>query len=74
MPELLPPQLAQIPDTGNSYGAHMQADPALDLSDPAERAEQVDLWLSQMAIDAGLLGMDELVSKWRQSLRETREC
>lgn len=43
----------------------------MDLSDWAERAEQVDLWLSQMAIDAGLLGMDELVSKWRQSQRET---
>jgi len=73
MPELLPPQLVPIADTGHSYGAHMQADPALDLSDPAERAEQLDLWLSQMAIDAGLLGMDELVSKWRQSLRETSD-
>jgi hypothetical protein len=31
MPELLPPQLARIPDTGHCYGAHMQADPALDL-------------------------------------------
>jgi hypothetical protein len=67
---LLPPQLMPVPDTGHSYGAHMQADPVLDLTDPQERAEQVDLWLSQMAIDAGLLGMDELVSKWRQNLRE----
>lgn len=52
MPEL-PPQLARIPGTGHCYGAHMQADPALDLSDPAERAERVDVWLSQIAIDAG---------------------
>jgi hypothetical protein len=67
MPELLPPQLARIPDTGHCYGAHMQADPALDLSDPAERAGQVDsdpaeragqvdMWLSGQSSVAGLAG------------------
>jgi len=45
----------------------MLADPALDLSNAAERAKQVDLWLSQIGFDAGLLGMESLVSRWRQS-------
>jgi hypothetical protein len=41
----------------------MLADPALDLSSPAERGEQVDRWLNQMGSDAGLLGMEQLVAK-----------
>jgi hypothetical protein len=41
----------------------MLADPALDLSDPADRAKQVDRWLSQMGSDAGLLSMEDLVAK-----------
>jgi hypothetical protein len=45
--------------------AHMLADPALDLSDPADRAEQADRWLIQMAADTGLFGMAPLVSKMR---------
>ena len=65
MPDLLPAQLSSIRDGGVSHGAHMLADPALDLSAPAERAEQVDRWLIQMAADAGLLGMEHLVSKMR---------
>jgi hypothetical protein len=40
--DLLPQQLSAIPGTGVSHGAHMLADPALDLSDAAERASQVD--------------------------------
>ena len=64
MSELLPP-LSPVRGGGESHGAHMLADPALDLSDPAERAEQVDRWLSQMGSDAGLLGMDDLVAKMR---------
>jgi phage tail tape-measure protein len=43
----------------------MLADPALDLSNPVERAEQVDRWLNQMATDAGLLGMEQLVAAMR---------
>jgi hypothetical protein len=64
MPELLPP-LSSIRDSGVSHGAHMLADPALDLSSPAERGEQVDRWLNQMGSDAGLLGMEQLVAKMR---------
>ena len=43
----------------------MLADPALDLSDPAERVEQVDRWLGQIGSDAGLPGMEDLVAKMR---------
>ena len=63
--DLLPQQLSAIPGTGVSHGAHMLVDPALDLSDAAERASQVDQWLCQMAIDAGRLGMDQLVNRLR---------
>ena len=44
----------------------MLADPVLDLSNPSERAEQVDRWLNQMAADSGLLGMEQLVARMRQ--------
>ena len=40
MPDLLPAQLSAIRDGGVSHDAHMLADPALDLSESAERAEQ----------------------------------
>jgi hypothetical protein len=65
MPDLLPAQLSPVRDGGVSHGAHMLADPALDLSEPSERTEQVERWLIQMAADAGLLGMEQLVSKMR---------
>ena len=64
MAELLPP-LSPVRGGGESHGAHMLADPALDLSGPAERAEQVDRWLNQIGSDAGLLGMEPLVEKMR---------
>ena len=67
MPQLLPAELTPIPDTGTSYGAHMLADPALDLNDGSERAEQVDLWLCQIAADAGLRGMEDLIARWQQA-------
>ena len=63
LPDLLPTGLFVIRDGGVSHGAHMLADPALDLSDPADRTEQADRWLIQMAADAGLLGMEHLVSE-----------
>jgi hypothetical protein len=63
MPDLLPPQLRPISGAGVSHGAHMQADPVLDLSDPADRAEQIDRWLFQIGADAGLVGMERLVTE-----------
>jgi hypothetical protein len=67
MPDLLPPQLRPIPGAGVSHGAHMQADPVLDLSDPADRVEQVGRWLAQIGADAGLVGMERLINELRDS-------
>jgi hypothetical protein len=35
-------------------------------SDAPERRQQVDLWLGQIGIDAALLGMEQLVTQWRE--------
>lgn len=51
--------LTPIPGAGNSTGAHVLADPGLDLADPEQRHEQVTAWLIQTALDAGLLGMEQ---------------
>ena len=37
----LPPQLQPIPGATGSRGAYLQADPALSLPDPGNRAQQV---------------------------------
>jgi hypothetical protein len=55
------PQLRPIPEATGSQGAHLQADPALSLSDLKDRAQQVTRWLCQIAADAGLTGMENLV-------------
>jgi hypothetical protein len=59
----LPPQLRPIPGAAGSQGAHLQADPALSLADPEDRAQQVTRWLCQIAADAGLTGMESLVTQ-----------
>jgi len=53
--------LKLIPDAGDSRGAHLLADPALDLSDDHDRREQVRRWLIQIALDAGLTGMERIL-------------
>jgi hypothetical protein len=58
----LPPQLQPIPGAGGSRGAHLQADPSLALADPGDRAQQVKRWLCQISADAGLSGMERLVT------------
>jgi hypothetical protein len=37
------------------------ADPAVDLSDDHDRSEQVRRWLIQIALDAGLTGMERIL-------------
>jgi len=54
--------LSPIPSAGASTGAHMTADPALDLADPEVRHEQVKTWLVQLAMDAGLAGAEAAVA------------
>ncbi|MFC0843536.1 hypothetical protein ACFH04_07280 [Streptomyces noboritoensis] len=53
--------LKPIPNAGPSHGAHLVADPALDLADASERWRQVTLWMEQAALDAGLLSLEDLL-------------
>lgn len=55
--------LRPIPEAGDSRGAHLLADPALDLADHGERDEQVRRWLIQIALDAGLTGMEQVLDR-----------
>ncbi|MEV6408649.1 ATP-binding protein [Streptomyces bobili] len=64
--ELLPSHgLQEIPEAGASFGGIFRANPALDLRVAAERQEQVDDWLRQLGLDAGLTGMEALVERYR---------
>ena len=57
--------LEEIPDAGASAGGVFRANPALDLRDAADRQEQVDDWLRQLGLDAGLTDMENLVEEYR---------
>ncbi|MFD8288013.1 helix-turn-helix domain-containing protein [Streptomyces lavendulae] len=57
--------LQEIPEAGASFGGIFRANPALDLRIAAERQEQVDDWLRQLGLDAGLSGMETLVESYR---------
>lgn len=61
--------LAEIPGAGGSHGGIFRANPALDLRVDAERREQVDDWLRQLGLDAGLTGMEALVERYRATTR-----
>ncbi|MFF8505814.1 helix-turn-helix domain-containing protein [Streptomyces anulatus] len=58
-------ELQEIPDAGASFGGTFRANPALDLRVAAEREEQVDDWIRQLGLDAGLTGMEALVGRYR---------
>lgn len=53
--------LRAIPDAGTSRGAHLRADPARDLATSDDRSAQAKDWLTQIALDAGLLGTQQRV-------------
>jgi Putative DNA-binding domain len=57
--------LREIPGAGGSHGGIFRANPALDLRVDTERREQVDDWLRQLGLDAGLTGMEALVERYR---------
>jgi hypothetical protein len=59
---LQPDGLKPIPGAGPSRGASLLANPALDLGDPQERESLVGDWLQQIALDAGLSGMESLLA------------
>ncbi|GLW74972.1 hypothetical protein Kpho02_72690 [Kitasatospora phosalacinea] len=63
--DLLDPEgLQQIPDSGGSHGGIFRANPALDLRVVQERQEQVDDWIRQLGLDAGLAGMEAVVERY----------
>ncbi|MEU3226814.1 ATP-binding protein [Streptomyces sp. NPDC006976] len=64
--------LREIPDAGPSAGGVFRANPALDLRDIADRREQVDDWIRQLGLDAGLTGMEALVEGYRARPRRKR--
>ncbi|MGW2826485.1 AlbA family DNA-binding domain-containing protein [Streptomyces sp. NPDC001443] len=64
--------LQEIPEAGASAGGVFRTNPALDLHDIADRQEQVDDWLRQLGLDAGLTGMEALVESYRASTRPRR--
>lgn len=55
--------LAPIPGAGTSHGADLVTDPGLDLREPDRRDEQIAHWLEQIALDAGLSGMQRLLER-----------
>lgn len=65
--ELLHPEgLIPIEGAGPSHGAQVLANPGLDLANPVERQTQLDDWLQQIALDAGLRGMETLLAAYHQ--------
>jgi hypothetical protein len=57
--ELLEQRFQLIPEAGGSRGASLLVSPAKDLRMPSERAAQVDDFLREIALDAGLTGMEQ---------------
>ncbi|MGA5732037.1 hypothetical protein ACPCI1_25760 [Streptomyces seoulensis] len=57
--------LLGIPGVGGSRGGIFLSDPAPNLRDGDELQEQVDDWLCQLGLDAGLTGMEALAERFR---------
>jgi hypothetical protein len=57
--------LTPIPGAGSSHGADLVANPALDLRERRILNEQVDDWLEQIGLDAGLSGMQRALEQPR---------
>ncbi|WP_371636560.1 ATP-binding protein [Streptomyces zaomyceticus] len=64
--------LKEIPEAGASGGGVFRANPALNLRDIADRQEQVDDWLRQLGLDAGLTGMEAVIENYRASAQPRR--
>jgi hypothetical protein len=50
------------PGAGASHGANLLTNPTLDLTETTERQAQLKDWLQQIALDAGLSGMETLLT------------
>jgi len=64
---LIDQNLISIPDSGFSGGAFLLGDTTLDIGKNAELDQQVDQWMLQIALDAGLEGMEHLVQNLHPS-------
>jgi hypothetical protein len=62
--------LKLVPDAGASRGANLMGDPSIDVRDPDERAAQVDSWLQQIGLDAGLRGMERVLEEYHGAARD----
>jgi hypothetical protein len=60
--------LRPIEGAGTSFGAHMPANPSVDLGNPSERHQQIDDWLQQMARDSGFLGMERVLEEYHKTI------
>ena len=58
--------VADLPAAGPSHGANLLANPTLDLAAAGDRRAQLDDWLQQIALDAGLSGMEKLLDAYHQ--------
>ncbi|KIF67345.1 hypothetical protein HY68_35845 [Streptomyces sp. AcH 505] len=63
--------LQEIPDAGASAGGVFRSNPALNLRSVTDRQEQVDDWLRQLGLDAGLTGMESVVGSYRAAAART---
>jgi hypothetical protein len=63
---LQPDGLAQITGAGPSHGANLLTNPTLDLAEAAGRQTQLDDWLQQIGLDAGLTGMESLLAAYHK--------
>ncbi len=61
---LNPYGLTPVQDGTSSHGASIVADPSLDLLDSGDREAQIDDWVVQIGLDAGLMGMEQLLSNF----------
>ena len=59
--------LMPVEEAGPSHGANLVANPTLDLRDDPDRQEQVDGRLQQVALDAGLRGMEDLLIEYHRT-------
>jgi hypothetical protein len=50
-------------DCGSSHGADAVANPAYDLREHQDLDAQIDDWVAQIGLDAGLLGMERLLEQ-----------
>jgi hypothetical protein len=61
--------LQSIPESGFSGGALLLGDVTLDLSNETDLTKQIDQWMNQIALDAGLEGMESLLQHFHRQTR-----